>query len=182
MEYPSLIERAARIAAIAHKDQVRKEGGIPYIVHPFMAARLLTVHGFSDAIIAAGLVHDVLEDTSVTEEVLRKELGSEVADIVSAVTNDDSLSWEQKKLAYIENVRNSSEGVKAVATADKVHNAESLLAAYALHGEALWGNFNTGRDKKVWFEEEMLKMLKETWQHALVDEYEVLVKKIQKLV
>lgn len=182
MEYPSLIERAARIAAIAHKDQIRKEGGIPYIVHPFMVARILIIHGFSDSIIAAGLVHDVPEDTAVTAEMLRSELGDDVADIVIAVTNDDTLSWEQKKLAYIESVRNSSEGAKAVATADKIHNAESLLAAHALHGEALWDHFNTGRDKKIWFEEEMLKMLKETWEHPLVDEYETLVKKIQNLV
>lgn len=182
MEYPSLIERAARIAAIAHKDQIRKEGSIPYIVHPFMVARTLTIHGFSDQVIAAGLVHDVLEDTPITVEFLRQELGDEVVDLVTAVTNDDTLSWEEKKLAYIKSVRNSTDEARAVAVADKIHNAESLLAAYAIHKESLWNHFNAGREKKVWFEEEMLTMLRETWKHPLVDEYESLVLKIRELV
>lgn len=178
----SLLERAARMAAIAHKDQVRKEGGTPYIVHPFMIALRLMGSGFPEPVIAAALVHDVPEDTDVTLDVLQAELGDEVADIVRAVTNDDSLSWEEKKVAYIESVRQGPEGAKAVATADKIHNAESLLAAHARLGTSLWDNFNAGRDKKIWFEEKMLAMLKESWQHPLVDEYEALVRKMQTLV
>ena len=182
MEYPTLVERAARIAATAHKEQVRKESNTPYIVHLCMVARILTVHKFSDVVVAAGFVHDVLEDTDVTLEELRSKLGDEVADIVSAVTNDDSLPWEDKKRAYIESVRNSSDEVKAVATADKIHNAESLLAAHAVQGETLWTHFNTGKEKKIWFEVEMLKMLQETWNHSMLEEYAEMVKKIQNLV
>ncbi|MDP2816508.1 MAG: HD domain-containing protein [Rectinemataceae bacterium] len=178
----SLLERAARMAAIAHKGQVRKEGGTPYIVHPFMIALKLTKSGFPEPVIAAALVHDVPEDTDVTVETLRAELGDEVADIVCAVTNDDSLSWEEKKLKYIETVRVGSEGAKAVAIADKIHNAESLIAAHARLGPALWNHFKAGRDKKIWFEEKMLAMLKESWQHPLVEEYEALVRKMQDLV
>lgn len=178
----SLLERAARMAAIAHKDQVRKEGGTPYIVHPFMIALKLAKSGFAESVIAAALVHDVPEDTDVTLEELRNELGDEVADIVASVSNDDSLSWEEKKLKYVETVREGSEGARAVATADKIHNAESLLAAHARLGPVLWEHFNAGRDKKIWFEEKMLEMLKESWQHPLVDEYEALVRKMQNLV
>lgn len=177
-----LVERAARMAAVAHKDQVRKEGNTPYIVHPFMIALKLTGLGFPEPVIAAALVHDVPEDTSVTATELRAELGDVVADIVLAVTNDDSLSWEEKKLAYIESVRRGPEGAKAVATADKIHNAESLLAAHAVHGPALWEHFNAGRDKKIWFEERMLEMLRDSWEHPLVDEYESLVIRMRSLV
>lgn len=177
----SLIERALRIAALAHKDQVRKEGNTPYIVHPVMVALDLKTRGFSDEIVAAALVHDVLEDTDFSEEQLESELGSSVMEIVRAVTNDDSLSWEQKKLHYIETVRSGSEGAKAVATADKVHNAKSLLAAHKQQGEALWSHFKAGKEMKIWFEKAMLEMLKETWENPLVSEYESLVEEMAAL-
>jgi (p)ppGpp synthase/HD superfamily hydrolase len=177
----SLIERAARIAAIAHKEQLRKGEDIPYIVHPFMIAILLTSYEFPEPVIAAALVHDVLEDTDFPEVQLRKEMGEEVMTILAAVTNDDSLSWEGKRKKYIETVRAGSDGVKAVATADKIHNAQSLLAGAAKQGPDVWHNFNAGREKKLWFENEMLSMLQETWRHPLVDEYAALVAEMNKL-
>jgi len=177
----SLIERALRIAALAHKDQVRKEGDTPYIVHPVMVALDLKTRGFLDEIVAAALVHDVLEDTDFPEDQLESELGSSVMEIVRAVTNDDSLSWEEKKLRYIETVRSGSEGAKAVATADKIHNAKSLLAAHKQQGEVLWSHFKAGKEKKIWFERAMLEMLKETWESPLVSEYESLVEEMAAL-
>lgn len=177
-----LLERAVRLAVRAHTGQVRKESNTPYITHLIGVALILAKHGFSDTIIAAGLAHDTVEDTSVSPEELRETLGDEVADIVAAATNDDSLSWEEKKKKYIESIREASEGAKAVATADKIHNAESLLAAYEAQGIELWKLFNAGRDKKLWFENAMLTMLHETWDHPLVDEYAKLTEKMNALV
>lgn len=91
------VERATRLAVVAHEGQKRKVDGLPYIVHPFMVALKLSKHGFSDHVIAAALTHDVLEDTDCTHEQLKDELGNEIYEIVNAVTNDDSLSWEKKK-------------------------------------------------------------------------------------
>ena len=177
----SLIDTAARIAAVAHRKQVRKQENVPYIAHPTAVALKLAKHGFSDEVVAAALVHDVLEDTDFPESELRDEMGEEVMQIVDAVTNDDSLDWESKKLKYIETVRAGSESAKAVAAADKIHNAEDLIASHEKQGADLWKSFNRGKDKKIWFEEEMLKMLNETWDHPLVEEYEVLVEKMKML-
>jgi (p)ppGpp synthase/HD superfamily hydrolase len=177
----NLLEKAVRIAAVAHKNQMRKEADVLYITHLIQVALILAKHGFSDTTIAAGLVHDTVEDTDVTLDQLRSELGKEVADIVAAVTNDDTLSWEEKKKKYIETVRAGSVEVKAVATADKIHNAESLIRAHAEQGTALWAHFNAGREKKLWFEEAMLAMLQETWQHPLVSEYALLVANMKAL-
>ena len=101
----SLIEKSIRVATSAHEGQTRKGDEVPYITHPFMVAMKLTRHGFSDTVVSAALVHDVLEDTEVSEEELRRELGDAVVDIVLSVTNDDTLSWEEKKKRYIETVR-----------------------------------------------------------------------------
>ncbi|XKT74505.1 MAG: HD domain-containing protein [Patescibacteria group bacterium UBA2163] len=175
----NLIDTAARIAALAHRQQVRKQEDVPYIMHPVAVALSLAQHGFSDEVVAAALVHDVLEDTDFPESELRTQLGDEVLRIVHAASNDDSLSWEEKKLKYIETVREGGEAVWAVAIADKIHNAKDLLASYEKQGAAVWTHFKRGKDKKMWFEDAMLAMYKkEGWQHPLVAEYEALVQRM----
>jgi len=177
----SLLEKATRMAVQAHATQKRKGEDLPYITHPIMVALLLSEHDFSEEVIAAGMVHDVIEDTAITEAELRDTLGDAVADIVTAVTNDDSLDWKEKKQAYIDSVREASIEAKAVAVADKVHNAESLINRHAAIGPVLWNDFNAGRESKLWFEEAMLAMLQETWEHPLVERYAALVSEMKAL-
>lgn len=177
----TLIDTAARIAALAHKDQTRKQDDTPYITHPFAVALKLAQHGFSDEVIAAAIIHDVLEDTEYPEDELRAAMGTDVMAIVDAVTNDDTLSWEEKKLKYIETVRAGNDGAKAVATADKVHNLETLIRSLTEIGPTIWDSFNRGKEKKIWFEEAMLSMLKESWDHPLVAEYEERLEELKAL-
>lgn len=177
----NIIDTALRIAIEAHKNQTRKGDDLPYIIHPVMVALKLAKHNFPDKVVAAALTHDVLEDTDYPEEKLKKELGDEVLEIIEAVTNDQSLPWEEKKKKYIETVRNGSESAKAVAVADKIHNLESLLIAHKEQGPVVWKKFNRGKEEKVWFENEVLKMLKNTWQHPLIAEYECLLEKEKEL-
>jgi (p)ppGpp synthase/HD superfamily hydrolase len=177
---PTLIEKAIRMATSAHEGQMRKDGP-PYIIHPVAVTLMLAQRGFAEEVIAAALVHDVLEDTTVTAEQMRGELGPDVLELVQTVSYDKNLSWEDQRVKYIEAVRAGSEGAKAISIADKIHNAESLLMGYQKEGKAIWSHFNRDRDKKLWFEEEMLKMFKESWQHPLVNEYAALVEKLKAL-
>ncbi len=176
-----IIEKAAKIAVRAHDGQTRKEGDTPYIVHPIAVALILARHGFGEDIQAAALVHDVAEDTSMSLDDIRHELGEGVALLVAPITHDDSLSWEEKKKAYVESVRNASAEVKAIATADKIANAKSLIENHLREGSEIWNYFNAGKEKKIWFEKMMLEMLSESWDHPLVDEYRDLVDKISSL-
>lgn len=175
----NLVERALRLAVKAHTGQVRKSDGSPYIVHPVMCGFMLKEHHFSDDVVAAALVHDVVEDCGVTLDTLHMELGETVADIVATVSEDTSLAWEERKVAYIERVRIGSEGAKAVSLADKIHNMESLLEALKAQGPSLWEKFNRGRDKKLWFEKEMLSAFEAGWNHSLVDRYRTLVSTLE---
>lgn len=177
----TLIDTAARIAALAHKEQTRKQDDTPYITHPFAVALKLAQHGFSDEVIAAAIIHDVLEDTEYPEDELRAAMGTDVMAIVDAVTNDDTLSWEEKKLKYIETVRTGNDGAKAVATADKVHNLETLIQSLNVVGPSIWDAFKRGKEKKIWFEDAMLAMLKESWDHPLVAEYEERLEELKTL-
>lgn len=171
----NIIEKAAKISVIAHSGQTRKDDGSPYIVHPFVVALKLMKYNFPDAVIAAALMHDVLEDTDFSEEEFKKELGEEVLEIVKPLTEDKSLPWEERKKKYVESLRGSREEVKAIAVADKIHNLESLLAVYEAQGNEIWKKFNRGKEQKIWFENEVLKMFKETWKHPLIEEYEYLL-------
>jgi (p)ppGpp synthase/HD superfamily hydrolase len=142
----------------------------------------LEQHGFDDIIVAAAFVHDVLEDTDVTPEQLRNELGNDVFEIVDAVSHDNALAWKEKKLGYIEKVRNGPDGAKAVCTADHIYNCENTIATYKKDGPALWEKFSRGRDDRVWFEEATLVMLRESWGHPLVDKYAEVVEELRSLV
>lgn len=177
----TLVERAMALAVQAHEGQMRKEADVPYIVHPVSVALILARNGFADTVIAAALVHDVVEDTSVSLPELRQELGDAVADLVAPVTHDDTLPWEAKKLAYIEAVRNTSEGAMAVSLADKIANAHSLLAAHHVQGPEIWKYFNAGREKKLWFEHAMLEMFTHSFKHPMVEEYSILIKEMDAL-
>ena len=146
-----------------------------------MCAFKLSKLGFSDTVVAASLVHDVLEDSKISKEEIRNELGEEVINIVTSVTEDKNLAWEERKRRYVEKVKRGKESVKAVSIADKIHNMESLLRAYNEQGEVLWDKFNQGKEKKLWFEKEMLNVFKQTWDHSLVGEYEKLVKQMEEL-
>ena len=171
----TLKEKALRLAIRAHSGQVRKSDGSPYISHPIMVAMLLQEHGFSEEVIAAGLTHDVLEDTTVTESELQAELGSEVVGYVTAVSEDTSLVWEDRKQQYVQSVVAASEGAKAVCIADKIHNTESVISDYASKGKDVWKPFNRGKAKKLWFEDLVYSEVSKQWDHPLLARYKIAI-------
>ena len=77
----SMIEKAYRVASEAHRDQRRKSGE-PYIIHPLHVAIILADLEMDKETIVAGLLHDVVEDTVMTEEQIAQEFGAEVAQLV----------------------------------------------------------------------------------------------------
>ena len=177
----SLIEKAAHIMVTAHGDQKRKTNNTPYILHPMMVAFKLQELGFEPKVIAAALVHDVLEDTKFTAEQLEKELGKEVLELVLPLSEDKSLEWEDRKAKHVESIKNAPADAKAVSVTDKIHNLESLIAGHAEMGPEIWQKFNRGKEKKMWFENELLKMYKSTWSHPLINKYEKLLRQAEAL-
>lgn len=167
----TLYEQALKIACAAHKDQVRKHDSSPYVVHPIMVAKKLEKAGFDEKVVAAGLLHDVIEDTDVKEEDLREQVGDEIIEIVTAVSEEKELEWEERKEKYVEAVVAAGESVWAVSVADKIHNAESFIENYQTGGRESWSVFNRGKDKKLWFEEMLYEALCKVWDHELLRIY-----------
>ena len=88
----SLIEKAYKVAFEAHKDQLRKSGE-PYIIHPLYVAIILADLEMDKETIASGLLHDVVEDTIMTEQEIKEEFGEEVALLVDGVTKLQKLQF-----------------------------------------------------------------------------------------
>lgn len=124
----SMIEKAYRVADEAHEGQKRKSGE-PYIIHPLCVAIILADLEMDKETIAAGLLHDVVEDTAMTLEELTKEFNSEVAFLVDGVTKLTQLSWDKDKVEIqAENLRKmflamaKDIRVIIVKLADRLHN------------------------------------------------------------
>lgn len=88
----TLIEKAYHLAERAHKDQVRKSGE-PYIIHPLCVSIILADLEMDKETIAAGLLHDVIEDTIMTEDEIKEQFGSDVALLVDGVTKLEQLQF-----------------------------------------------------------------------------------------
>ena len=128
----SLIEKAYRVAYEAHKDQKRKSGE-PYIIHPLCVAIILADLEMDKETIAAGLLHDVVEDTIMTGEELRKTFGDEVELLVDGVTKLGQLSYDADKVeVQAENLRKmflamaKDIRVIIIKLADRLHNMRTL--------------------------------------------------------
>lgn len=135
----SLIEKAYHIADEAHKDQVRKSGE-PYIIHPLCVAIILAKLEMDKETIAAGLLHDVVEDTILTEEEIREQFGEDVALLVDGVTKLGKLQYKvefsDKQTAKLEmqaeNLRKmflamaKDIRVIIIKLADRLHNMRTL--------------------------------------------------------
>ena len=131
----SMIEKAYRIADGAHEGQVRKSGE-PYIIHPLCVAIILAELELDKETIVAGLLHDVVEDTVMTEDEIAMEFGGEVALLVDGVTKLGQLSYKADQVDKVdlqaENLRKmflamaKDIRVILIKLADRLHNMRTL--------------------------------------------------------
>lgn len=154
-----IIDRAKRFAEEAHRGQRRKISGESYFTHLKNVALTLKKAGFSNEVVAAGYLHDVIEDTNVTESQLIKLFGNEVVMLVLANSEDKTLEWEDRKGQTIEKVKTASLHIKALIAADKLDNSQDLLQQYRQHGEKVWSYFNRGYEKQAWYYQHLLKAI-----------------------
>ncbi len=126
-----LILKAYNYACIQHENQNRKSGE-PYIVHPLNVAYILADIGLDENTIAAALLHDVVEDTNITEDDIKQEFGQEISNMVSGVTKLSNISFTSVEERQVEDYRKmflamgKDIRVILIKLADRLHNMRTL--------------------------------------------------------
>lgn len=125
------IMEAARYAAEKHANQKRKgEAGEPYVNHVIEVAHLVsTVAGDDTNVVIAALLHDVIEDTDVTPEEMRRQFGQDVTDLVMEMTDDKTLPKKERKRLQVLHAPNMSARAQTIKLADKISNLQSILVS-----------------------------------------------------
>lgn len=167
MEKEKLIYKAFRFADCAHQGQYRKGTDIPYLIH------LVRTWGYVNQMTenrteqAAALLHDVLEDTKVTEQELRREFGDGITSLVvgeSEYKREEKPAgetWQIRKQETIGRLKGRLDNendlaAMRIAFADKLANLYSMMFEYLRVGERLWSKFNQkSKDMHAWYYGEM---------------------------
>jgi len=127
-------------AARFHATQRRDVDNAPFILHPLEVGSLLSVRGYDDAVVAAGLLHDVVEKTDATIEAVDEHFGARVAALVAAVTEDDSIAgYTARKAALRAQIADGGLDACAVYVADKLAKTRELRAHATRDAAALAG-------------------------------------------
>lgn len=149
----NLMEKAKHFAAKAHEGQLRKVTGTPMFQHAENVALTLLEAGFSEEVVAAGFLHDTVEDTDVTMAEIVQHFGKKVAFIVAGHTENKALSWEERKQHTIDELAdpNTPIEIRALIIADRLDNLRSLVEDIKVLGDDLWKCFKRGKDKQAWY-------------------------------
>ncbi len=156
-----IVSKAKKFAIKAHKGQKRKSDlDKPMIIHPINVANILKEYDFDDNVVAAGYLHDVVEDTKYEEKDIIKKFGEDIASLVMGASEPDkSLSWEDRKQHTIDLVKNLDLRHKAIICADKISNLEDLRIISEIKGEYDFSAFKRGFDKQKWYYQEVYNSL-----------------------
>ncbi|MGM0873393.1 MAG: HD domain-containing protein [Bacillota bacterium] len=154
-----IVDKAKRFAEEAHRGQRRKISGDSYFTHVENVALTLEKAEFTNEVVAAGYLHDVIEDTETTKSKLLELFGVEVVQLVLANSEDKSLEWEDRKGETIKKAKTASLQIKALIAADKLDNSHDLLTHYRQHGDKIWSYFNRGYDKQAWYYQNLIEAI-----------------------
>ena len=146
-----MLASAIAFAAEKHKAQMRKGTSVPYIVHPMEAASIAATMSDDACVIAAAVLHDVIEDCeNVTQDDIENTFGAHVADLVAAETNskDAGKSWKELKQETLDRLTIADEEQLIVALSDKLSNIRAMKRDHDAIGNKLFERFNV-TDKKL---------------------------------
>ena len=147
-----MIGEAAVFAERAHRGVFRKGTDIPYITHPMEAAVIVSAFTDDEEMIAAALLHDVMEDAGVTREELEQAFGPRVAWLVMDESEDKRKTWQERKGYTVRHLMTASREIKILALGDKLSNMRSTARDYLVMGDHIWQRFNEkDKRKHAWY-------------------------------
>lgn len=144
----SVLDRAIIFATKAHADVERRGKGFPYIVHPMEAAAICATMTDDQDILAAAMLHDVIEDTEYTYEDIKREFGERIAELVKLESEvmpeglTEEESWHMRKQQAMDRIKGGTRDSKMVALGDKLSNMRAIKRDYDEQGDAIWNIFH----------------------------------------
>jgi (p)ppGpp synthase/HD superfamily hydrolase len=174
-ERSPLVGEAFELAQTAHAGQIRNgSGGRPYIEHPLAVGEQLAAHRYSDPVLAAGLLHDVVEESDIGVGQIRERFGDQVADLVAALTDAEEIeSYTRRKQVHRADVEAAGRDALAIYAADKLANIRALRRVYGVQGEAVGEELKAPLDVKVKVWEADVELLRSVYSDlAFLDELE----------
>ena len=192
-EFPCL-DKALKFAADAHKEQTRKGTDIPYLIHLIRTWDYVRRMTEDQEEQAAALLHDVLEDTPVTTEVLREHFGDRITTLVAGGSEwrregcPAGETWQIRKQETIDRLKGrlGCEEERAsmhIALGDKLANLYSMAYEYRYAGERLWEKFNQKKKAMhAWYYGEMGEVFSDYFRHdrefEMVKEYQLYYREV----
>ena len=174
-----MIEDAIYFATTAHAGQKRKGTDIPYILHPLEAAAIATRFEYDEILICAAILHDVVEDTGIPLKVIEKRFGTQVANLVAAVSEDKTKTWKERKQATIDHIGETpDEKIRIVTLCDKLANIRSIRHDQIALGEEVWKRFNSNKNDIGWYYKGLVESLKSLSKSRSYQEFSKLVEEV----
>ena len=181
----TILDKAIIFATEAHSGSFRKGTTIPYILHPVevasIAARLTDDH----EVIAAAVLHDVIEDTDTTKERLEELFGKRITELVCADSEDKreecpaTETWEVRKGETLQSIPDASRDEQIIILADKLSNIRSIYHDYTQIGDELWNRFNMkDKSKHGWYYGGVAERLDKLTDTNAYKEYVELINKV----
>ena len=177
----SLLDRAILFAVQAHAGTPRRGKGFPYIVHPMEALAIVATMTDDQELLAAAVLHDVVEDTDITLDELRSQFGERVADLVDTESDrfGEGKDWRTRKEESLKRLREASRDGKIVAMGDKLSNMRAIARDFTTKGEVFWDLFHI-KEKSVhaWRYHALLDALSDLSDTYAYQEFDFLVNRV----
>ena len=181
-------KKAYDFAFKLHSKQVRKGNNIPYFTHLSAVSNLIIENGGSTTEAIGGLLHDAVEDQGGLKvlKIIKDKFGKKVATIVDecsdAVTNPKP-PWKERKIKYINSIKNKSQSGILVSLCDKIHNANCIISDCRKIGDKLWQRFSAPKKEVFWYYDSLCKEFKKHLKNhsSLVLESELKIQEMKKL-
>ena len=162
----TLVTEAVIFAGQKHDGMLRKGTELPYIVHPVEVLAIASALTGDPEILAAAVLHDVIEDCGVTEEQLSMRFGARVTRLVLSETQlsagDPFETWDMRKKEAIARIARGGRSVKLIALADKLSNMRAIHRDYDRDSDTMFLRFHQhDKSRHAWYYRSMVNLLKE---------------------
>ena len=144
-----LVSEAIVFATKAHDGMRRRKSKVPYIVHPMEVGAIVGTMTDNQEVIAAGVLHDVVEDAGITLEEIREKFGERVMELVASETENKreelppEETWRIRKEESLAVLKNTDDlGVLMLWLGDKLANMRAIYRDFKVEGNAMWQRFN----------------------------------------